>query len=94
MQKTCNNCGDHEKELLMMPYVVHEAEMIRADRDKKRMWIIILALIFLLVGTNVAWLIYESQFETVETITEEYQVEASDGGNAIINDEGSVNING
>jgi hypothetical protein len=48
----------------------------------------------LLVGTNCAWLWYESQFETVETTTEEYTSDAADGGVAIANGDGEVNVNG
>lgn len=37
-------------------------------------WLIItiLVLIFLLFGTNIGWFIYESQFRTITTETEEY----------------------
>ena len=34
--------------------------------------IIIIILILALIGTNVGWFIYESQFETVTTDTDEY----------------------
>lgn len=77
-----------------VPYIVHEASMARMERQTKRLWITILVLIFVLIGTNGAWLWYNSQFEAVETVTEEYQADASDGGNAIINGDGSVNIDG
>lgn len=88
--ETCKNNQAPEN----VPYIVHESAMARAERTAKRMWITIIVLIFLLVGTNCAWLWYETQFETVETITEEYQADASDGGNAIINGDGSVDIDG
>lgn len=48
-----------------MPYYVHEGEMYRAERTQKRLWIVIILLIVLLVGTNTGWIIYESQFEDV-----------------------------
>lgn len=37
-------------------------------------WLMItnLVLIFLLFGTNIGWFIYESQFRTITTETEEY----------------------
>lgn len=46
-------------------------------RQNKRNFIIILVLIFALIGSNLGWLIYESQFETVaETTTlKQYQEE-------------------
>lgn len=98
MTKKCNNCdntdcGDVNKPPLSVPFVVHESMMARAVRSAKRMWILVLVLILLLVGSNVGWLVYESQFETVETI-EEYMVETDDGGHAVWNGEGSVDIDG
>lgn len=98
MTKKCNNCdntdcGDVNKPPLSVPFVVHESMMARAERSAKRMWILVLVLILLLVGSNVGWLVYKSQFETVETI-EEYMVETDDGGHAVWNGEGSVDIDG
>ena len=67
--------------------------MARMERQTKRLWITILVLIFLLVGTNCAWLWYESQFETVET-TEEIFVDAEQDGVAnYIGNDGDI-ING
>ena len=54
----------------MIPYFVHEGEMARAERTNKRLWIVILVLIVCLVGSNVGWLIYESQFAD-EVITQD-----------------------
>ena len=90
--ETCKGKDAHAPE--SVPYIVHESSMARMERQIKRIWITVLVLIVMLVGTNGAWLWYNSQFETVETVTEEYQADASDGGNAIINGDGSVNIDG
>ena len=57
----------------------------------KRLWITTLILIFMLVGTNAAWLYYESQWETVESweITQE-----NEGGyNNYIGTDGDI-VNG
>lgn len=76
-------------------YVAFEGVCARFERTIKRLWILIILLTVLLVGSNCAWLYYESQFETVATTTEEqYTSEADDGGVAIANGEGKVNING
>lgn len=76
-----------------VPYIVHEGTMARMERTIKRLWILVLVLVVLLVGTNVAWLWYESQFETLETFQDIYQeVDAQDGGNATITD--GIHING
>lgn len=87
MSKTCNSCGT-DKIPASVPYVVHESAMARAERQTKSLvWVIVL-LIVLLVGTNVGWLLYESQFEVVEETTEEYVIEQdaeSGNNNSIIN---------
>ena len=59
MAKTCNSCGT-EKQNVNVPYVVHESAMARSERNSKRMWIVILVLILALIGTNLAWIIYNS----------------------------------
>lgn len=52
-------------------------------QDKKRtiryMFVIILILIIALVGTNIGWFLYESQFETVQ----ETETTTIDSGNGI-----------
>ena len=60
-----------------VPYIVHESDMARLERTIKRLWIICILLILLLVGTNIAWIIYESQF--VDEIQSEQEVETSNG---------------
>ena len=90
----CETCNKVQNAPENVPYIAHELSMARMERQAKRLWIAVLLLIVMLVGTNGAWLWYNYQFETVETVTEEYQADASDGGNAIINGDGSVNIDG
>lgn len=84
---------DNEKKQIMIPYFCHEGDMARAERTIKRLWILCILLIVLLVGTNIAWIHYESQFEdsvtTTQTVTQD--VDSGDG-DAIIND--GVHING
>jgi hypothetical protein len=80
MSKTCNNCGT-DKTPANVPYVVHESAMARAERQAKRLIAIIILLIILLVGSNIGWLVYESQFETVET--NETIIEAEQDGSGI-----------
>ena len=38
-----------------------------AQNTIKKLWIVIIILIVLLAGTNAAWIIYESQYEIIET---------------------------
>lgn len=65
----------------MIPYMSHEADMARMERANKRLWILLIILAFFLVGTNAAWIIYESQFQTVDTISQEVEQEADGNGN-------------
>lgn len=48
-----------------VPYIVHESAQARMERVVKRLWISTIILTALLIGTNAAWLWYESQFDTV-----------------------------
>ena len=88
MAKTCNSCGT-ESQHVNVPYVVHESAMARSERNGKRMWIVILVLIMALIGTNLAWIIYNSQFETVEESTVVEQ-ENSNGDNNYIGNDGDI----
>lgn len=54
-----------------------------AERNFKRLWIVVILLILLLVGSNIAWIVYESQFETV-TITQDVDQDADDGVNHFV----------
>lgn len=92
-EKHCNHCGT-DKAPASVPYVVHESAMARAERQiKSLVWVIVL-LIMLLVGSNVGWLIYEAQFETVEeVITETYDItqDGAETNNSVINGGDIVN---
>lgn len=72
-------------------YIAFESVCSRFERTIKRLWILVIILTVLLVGTNCAWLWYESQFQYVETSTESYEADATDGGVAIANGDGLVN---
>lgn len=69
-----------------VPFIVFEASMSRMERTIKRLWITIMLLICLLVGSNLAWLYYNEQFETVEStaITQEVEQEADNGTNNFV----------
>ncbi len=73
-------------------YIAFEAVCARFERMNKRLWIACIILIILLFGSNLAWVAYESQFQTVETTTVTQDLDATDGGDATIND--GVYING
>ena len=79
MEKTCNGCGADA--LAVMPIAQHEKDQNRLMKIIKWLVAVIALLIVLLVGSNIGWLIYESQFETVET--NETIIEAEQDGSAI-----------
>ncbi len=68
-----------------IPYFVHEGEMVRMERIIKRLWITVILLIVLLVGTNTVWIIYENSFEEV-VVTQENE----DGYNSFIGEDGTI----
>lgn len=47
-----------------IPYIVHESSMARMERTVRRLWIALLLMIAVLFANNIAWLVYESQFDT------------------------------
>ena len=64
-----------------IPYIAHEADMARMERIIKRLWILLIISLVALVGTNVAWVVYEAQFQTVDTISQDVEQEADGNGN-------------
>ena len=93
--KTCNGCGADEIATVTMSEGAWERHEERNKKLINKLIAVILVLVVLLVGSNVAWLIYESQFQVIEetsTITEDYDLDAGESGNAVVNGEGSVMI--
>ena len=60
--KSCDGCN----EKMSIPYAVHKATVTRLERINTRLWVVILILIFALIASNLAWIIYEKQFDVVE----------------------------
>ena len=79
----CESCGKRPPE--PVPYVVHESDMARQERTIKRLWILLLVMLVLLVGTNGAWIYYENSFEDI-SITQENE----DGYNNFIGNDGDI----
>ena len=63
--KSCDGCN----EKMSIPYAVHEATVTRLERINARLWVVILILIFALIASNIAWIIYEKQFDVVEKMS-------------------------
>ena len=89
MAKTCNNCNTDEHKDVIVPYVVHETEVARQERQIKRMWIALIVLAVALFLTNMAWLGYQSQFDTFS-----YDYTQDGNGNNIIGNDNEVDYNG
>ena len=79
----CKSCKVKEQHAEPVPFIVHEGMMARAEITIKRLWITILLLIVLLVGTNAGWIWFESQFEYSQT-TQEVTQESNHGDNSFI----------
>lgn len=81
----CKTCKELRKNNEPVPYISHEMDMARQERTIKRLWILLIIVIFLLVGSNCAWLYYESQF-TDEVVTTEIDAEqeTTDGNNYVV----------
>lgn len=81
MAQTCNGCGDN---IAVMPIAQHEKDQNRLMKIIKWLVAVVALLIVLLVGSNIGWLIYESQFETPETWEQEVIQDAENGENHFI----------
>ena len=70
-----------------IPFIAYEGAMSRFERINRRLWITIILLVVLLVSTNIAWLLYESQFEAYETTVTQ---ESDPGNNNFIGNDGDI----
>lgn len=74
--------NDNDK-VVMVPFFVAESMADRLTKANKRLWIICILLIILLVGTNVMWIWYESQFMYYEEYIKQ-DVETGEGDATVI----------
>lgn len=81
----CKTCKEQRQ---TVPYIVHEADMARQERTIKRLWIALILVIVLLVGSNCAWLWYKSQF--TDEMTTEITQENDGGYNNYIGNDGDI----
>lgn len=83
MAKTCDGCiskGMSDfKDMPPVPFAALESALASSERHSKRLWIVILVLIGALIGTNLAWIVYENSFEDIVS-TEEIIVDAEENG--------------
>lgn len=62
-----------------IPYIAHESEVARLERVIKRLWILCIIIFICLIGTNAAWIWYESQWEDV-SVSQEITQDSGEGG--------------
>lgn len=67
------------KDVAQIPFYAHEGEVTRLEKINKRLWIAVLVIFAAFVVSNLAWIIYENQFED-EVYTYEVQQDSGDGG--------------
>ena len=84
----CESCKKVQNAPESVPYIVHESSMARMERQIKRLWIALIIVVCLLFVSNAGWLIYESQFETLEY---SYDYQQDGQGTNIIGNGNDVN---
>lgn len=68
-------------------------ELLRElKRESKRRFILIIVLLFLFFGTNLAWLIAWN-LPSEETVSESYELQGDGDANVFYNEQGEVKIN-
>ena len=90
---------DLKEQMQNISFVVHEASEERHTREKKNLVIcftcIVIFLIIALIGSNLAWLIYDKSMETVtettETTTYDIEQDNESGNNNFIGNDGDIN---
>lgn len=89
----CN--GNGCKQDVTKTQFCYEAAVALAERTIKRLWLLCILLLLALVGSNISWVVYDASWsDEVTTTTTTYTADATDGGNAIANGDGSVTVNG
>ena len=81
MAKTCNGCGTND--MAVMPIAQHEKDQNRLMGIIKWLIAVIVILIVLLVGSNIAWIVYENSFEDY-VITQDVEQDADNGTNNFV----------
>jgi hypothetical protein len=85
MSKTCNGCTEMQTPV-DVPYIVHESTVARQERHIKRLWIALIVAIAMIFASNAAWLLYETQFETMY-----YEQDGEGINNVNYGDQGDLN---
>ena len=82
----CGNCKSKTTQPENVSYFFHQEVMARAERNIKRWMIAFFITFFALLATNVGWIVYESQFETVS-----YTQDGEGINNVNVGEQGDIN---
>ena len=82
----CGNCKSKTVPPENVSYFFHQEVMARAERNIKRWMIAFFITFFALLATNVGWIVYESQFETVS-----YTQDGEGINNVNVGEQGDIN---
>ena len=69
---------------------VYEGAQARLERSNKRLWILAIILIAALILSNVAWIVYESQYQVVQETTTTVEQDNENGYNNYIGNDGDI----
>ena len=84
-EKKCNNCGTNSTPA-SVPYVAHESDMARSEREKKKLWIALIVAITIIFAQFAGFVWYESQFETIS-----YEQDGEGINNVNLGEQGDLN---
>ena len=85
----CETCKKKQEQVEPVTYLAYESMKSTLERTIQKLWILLIILVVLLVGSNIAWIIYEAQWEVIESTEVQQEVDASNG-NAYVAGIGSV----
>lgn len=69
-----------------VPFYAHEAEVVRLERNNRRVWILCIVIFLALILTNAGWIYYENQYED---ITVSQDVDTGEG-DAVVSGVGDI----
>ena len=81
---------DGSKEGLTIPYSIHKEMVRHLETNNKRWFVAFLVVLTMLFLTNLAWVIYENQFQD---ITIEQAGDTDNGGSNYFNGTGQLTLN-
>lgn len=79
-----------EKDVVQMPFVVHEHGMMRMERIVKRLVVALILSILLTFGSNALWLYAWMQYDYSSTETQTVTVDGKDGIANYIGNDGDI----